>query len=60
MGMRCHSCETLIKDGLTEVKGVQKVTASSGKGMVMVEYDNSQTDHFVIKEAIRKEGFGVE
>lgn len=56
-GMHCESCETLIKDELSELKGITEVAVDykTGKGMVMVEgIDVTDTD---IINAIKKAGY---
>jgi len=39
-GMHCASCETLIRDELSELKGVSdiKVDANLGEGSVLLEH----------------------
>ena len=59
-GMHCKSCETLIKDGLSEIEGVEKIDVFSSKGTAMVDYDETKTSEYAIKSAIRKEGYGVD
>jgi len=57
-GMHCKSCEMLLMDVLSEIKGVQKVSADSRKGTVTI----SATDAGALEEAkklIAKEGYKV-
>ncbi|MFH0885378.1 MAG: heavy metal-associated domain-containing protein [Candidatus Micrarchaeota archaeon] len=57
-GMHCKSCEMLLTDVLSEIKGVQKISADFKKGTVTV----SATDNGALEEAkkaIAKEGYKV-
>jgi len=57
-GMHCRSCEMLLMDIVSEIKGVQKVTADFKKGVVTV----SAADAGAIEEAkkaIAREGYKV-
>jgi len=56
-GMHCASCETLIRDELSELKGVSdiKVDANLGEGSVLLETDtNSIAD---VLSAVEKAGY---
>jgi len=57
-GMHCKSCEMLLTDVLSEIKGVQRVSADFEKGTVTV----LATDIGTVEEAkklIAKEGYKV-
>lgn len=56
-GMHCASCETLIKDELSEVKGVGdiKVDAKLGEGTVMI--DTELTGINDLLDAVEKAGY---
>ena len=57
-GMHCKSCEMLLADSISEIKGVEKVNADSKKGTVTVSLQNdSILDN--IKKTIEKEGYKV-
>ncbi len=40
-GMHCHSCELLIEDKISRIKGVKNVQASTAKNQVIIDYNNS-------------------
>ncbi len=57
-GMHCRSCEMLLDDSISEIRGVESVAADCKKGIVEVSVpDESTLDR--VKEAIRKEGYKV-
>ena len=56
-GMHCKSCETLIKDSLEEIDGVQKVDVSHERGYVKVTFDEKKVNEDKIQSAIKKEGY---
>ena len=58
-GMHCKSCEMLISEGVSEVKGVKSVKADHKKGFAEVDYDDKVSKLDAIKEAIKKEGYEV-
>jgi copper chaperone CopZ len=59
-GMHCKSCEILLKDVISEIKGVRKVWADSKKGEVFVEYDDAEDKiPELVKQAIQNEGYKV-
>ena len=57
-GMHCKSCEILLSDSISEIKGVQKVSADSTSGVVKVTYSNEGILND-IKTVIEKEGYKV-
>ena len=57
-GMHCKSCELLLNDVISEIPGVEKVSADSKKGIVKVLYKDENTLN-QIKNAIEKEGYKV-
>lgn len=56
-GMHCKSCEILIEDILNEL-GVKDLLFKSNK--LTVSFDENKLTLNQIKEAIRKEGYGVD
>ena len=56
--MHCKSCEMLLNDSLSEIKGVEKVSAESKKGTVTVSYNDVSILENV-KKNIKKEGYNV-
>ncbi len=59
-GMHCQSCETLIKDALQEMGGVNFAEADFKKGTVKVSFNESKIGPVLIKEIIKKEGYRVD
>ncbi len=57
-GMHCRSCEMLLKDSISEISGVEVLSADSRKGAVTVRYDQDKTLDS-IHETIKKEGYRV-
>lgn len=57
-GMHCKSCEILIADVLTEIKGIEKVKIDSKEGSVKFNYKD-ETVVPIAKQAIEKEGYKV-
>ena len=56
-GMHCNSCDVLLSDVVSEIKGVAKVSADHSKGMLVVEMDKDLTSE--IKNVVEKEGYKV-
>jgi copper chaperone CopZ len=59
-GMTCHSCETIIKEEVEELKGVSRCEVSAKNGDVIVDFDESITPLSKIKEVIEEEGYKVD
>ena len=62
IGMHCKSCEMLLIDVISEIKGVEKVNADSKKGTVTLIYNDIPGDEPVlesVKKIIEKEGYKV-
>ena len=57
-GMHCKSCEMLLMDSISEIKGVEKVNADSKKGTINVSYSDEPILESV-KKTIEKEGYVV-
>lgn len=58
-GMHCSSCETILKESIEEIPGVEKAEASTKKGSVTVTFDPKKADETKFKPAIEKEGYSV-
>ena len=58
-GMHCKSCEILLIDSISEIKGVKNVNADYEKGIVNVNVDEEKLMSQV-KKVIEKEGYTVE
>ena len=57
-GMHCKSCEMLLMDAISEIRGVQGVSADFKKGTVKIACsDEAALDE--AKKAIAKEGYRV-
>jgi copper chaperone CopZ len=57
-GMHCNSCQVLLREVVSEIKGVESAKADFKKGVV--EFDaESQACVEEAKKAIEKEGYGV-
>jgi copper chaperone len=57
-GMHCRSCEMLLDDSISEVKGVKKVSADSRNGTVSVSVDDEGV-LAAVKKVIADEGYKV-
>ena len=58
-GMHCNSCNLLIEDAVSEIKGVEGVKANFQTGKVAVKYSDESIMP-KIRLAIEKEGYSVE
>lgn len=58
-GMRCGSCEALVKEALEELGGVESVEVSQGSGTARVVYDENSISPEALKAAIEKQGYTV-
>jgi copper chaperone CopZ len=59
-GMHCKSCEMLIKDSLSELKGVSDTRVDHKQGYVIVEFDENMASIADIKKIIKNEGYEVQ
>ncbi len=57
-GMYCQSCVSMIKKTVRTVDGVQNVTVDLDSGIVVLEYDSSQSLSKAVK-AITRMGYKV-
>jgi len=58
-GLHCGSCETVVREALEEVGGVEKAEVSHSAGTVLVVYDESRVSPAALKTAIENEGYSV-
>lgn len=56
-GMTCLGCEITLEKGISKIKGVVKVKASSTNDNAVVEYDSTKTNKSAIVHAIKKAGY---
>ncbi len=59
-GMHCQSCEILIKDGLKELEGINRVEASHKSGIVSVDFDDKKLSEKEIIEVVKLEGYEIQ
>ncbi|MBI5223918.1 heavy-metal-associated domain-containing protein [Candidatus Micrarchaeota archaeon] len=57
-GMHCKSCEMLLVDSISQISGVEKVSADSKTGKVVVQYKDESV-LAQVKLAIQKENYKV-
>ncbi len=58
-GMHCKSCANLIKNGLTELKGVKKAEVSLAEETSTVVFDSDKVSLKTIKEEVKKLGYSA-
>jgi copper chaperone CopZ len=58
-GMHCDNCEISIAKGVTELTGIDSISANHEDSTAFVRYNASKTDLKKITEAIEKRGFHV-
>lgn len=56
-GMHCKSCEMLLEESISKVRGVTEVQANHKKGVVDIYYHNQQPDSKVIQTAVNDAGY---
>ncbi len=56
-GMHCASCEILIEKKLLDIPGIKSVEASTGKGQVVIEYENEKPDLSKVNEMFKKDNY---
>lgn len=57
-GMACEGCENRIKNALSTIEGVEKVSANHTNGQVIVTL-NKEVEEEVLKSKIEDLGFSV-
>ena len=60
IGIRCNSCEMLIKDSLEETDGVSFAEAKADPGKVEIDFDEHVISMDNLKSIIRDNGFEVD
>ncbi|MGV8171211.1 MAG: heavy-metal-associated domain-containing protein [Candidatus Woesearchaeota archaeon] len=58
-GMHCKSCVMLVKEALTDIKGVSEASVDLEKGKASVSYDEKLVKEKQLTDAIEKEGYKV-
>jgi len=58
-GMHCKSCVALIKMGLEDLGGVNKVEGDFEKGRVLVDFDEKKITLKEISSKIEEDGYKV-
>jgi len=56
-GMHCPSCTILVREALTETKGVKEANVDLKKANAIVSFDEKLTTEKQLIEAVRKEGY---
>ncbi|HZX20570.1 MAG TPA: heavy metal-associated domain-containing protein [archaeon] len=57
-GMHCKSCEILLEDSISEIKGARVISADHKSGTIKVVLEKESI--FVdVKKAVEKEGYKV-
>lgn len=58
-GMTCDHCEASIQTGVTELAGIDSISANHEDSTAFVRFDSTKTSLKEISEAIAKRGFEV-
>ena len=58
-GMHCKSCEILVEEQLTGIKGIKKAVVNHRKDIAEIYYHGKSPDLNAINEAIEKAGYTV-
>lgn len=58
-GMHCDDCETSIQKGVSELAGVDSISANYEDSTAYVRFDSTKTSLKQIAQAIEKRGFQV-
>lgn len=59
-GMHCRSCSMLIEMSVSDLPGVEAVTADNTAGLTVVTYDPTAVTPDMIVAEIVKAGYGAE
>lgn len=59
-GMHCMSCSMLIQMNVSDLEGVENVTADLASGITEVDYDAAVIDTQEIVDEIVRSGYGAE
>jgi copper chaperone CopZ len=59
-GMHCASCSMLIKDALTEHKGVISADVDLKKNLANISFDEKLTEEKELIQVIKSEGYMAE
>lgn len=58
-GMHCHSCELLLEEKLSNVKGVKTASVSYRKGCAELDYEEHAPNHDELSRAVSDAGYTV-
>jgi len=58
-GMSCAACAKAVERSVSKVEGVSSATVNFANEKLNVEFDEGKTNLNIIKEAIKKAGYGV-
>jgi copper chaperone len=58
-GMTCGGCEKAVQNALTQIDGVEDVSASSAANLVGITYDPAKVTRAMVKERIEALGYDV-
>lgn len=58
-GMTCDDCEASIQKGVSELPGVDSISANYEDSTAYVRFDSTKTNIAAISQAIAKRGFEV-
>lgn len=58
-GMTCDHCEASIQTGVTELAGIDSISANHEDSTAFVRFDSTKTSLKEISEAIAKRGYEV-
>jgi len=56
-GMHCSSCITLVKEALTDTKGVKDANVDLKTAKAIVSFDEKAVTEKQLIDAVRKEGY---
>ncbi len=58
-GLRCPSCEALVREAIEELDGVRSAEVSHADGSAVIVYDEQAVSPEAFRVAVEKEGFRV-
>ncbi len=58
-GMQCSGCETAIEEAVSQIEGVDNITADYPTGKVSINFDDNKASLEVIQKAIEKAGYPI-
>jgi len=58
-GLRCPSCEALVREAIEELEGVRSAEVSHVDGSAVIVYDEQTVSPEAFRTAVEQEGFRV-